>query len=276
MADKKFADYIYELMDAIPKVNGNPMMSVTSMTDENARYREDPFYKSRDAQERKSLAEEEAAKKAAQSGSGLFGAMPEGGGGDGVGGRNYYQEIEDRFYQENLTMGLTPETAKTLAAQQAFEIQSANNARINAGLTLFGNAVMPGATALGLSKYGPEGYMDYLQGNTRVMMGDTSGYQSPFSPKVAGIAAPVVGGRSNYNTISPSAQMANEILAREAQNRAMEQVYRDNTGFRDNGTYLSSYGTTNDSGSISDAAAAGLNAARESFGYGSDANYYGD
>jgi hypothetical protein len=208
MVDKKFADYVKDLMESIPKVNGNPMMSVTSMTDENARYREDPFYISR---ERKRLAEEEAAKKAAQSGSGLFGSMPEGGG-DGVQGRNYYQDIEDRFYQENLTMGLTPETAKTLAEQQAFEIQSANNARINSALTLFGNAVMPGATAIGLSQYGPEGYMDYLQGNTRVMMGDTSGFNNGFQGKAAGIAAPVVSGMTNYNT--RSADAIQEAIAR--------------------------------------------------------------
>ena len=90
MADKKFADFVYDLMDAIPKVNGNPMLSVTSMTDDNARYREDPFYISR---ERTRLAEEEAANQAAQSGSGLFGAMPEGGGVDG-GGRNYWADRE--------------------------------------------------------------------------------------------------------------------------------------------------------------------------------------
>ena len=127
---------------------------------------------------------------------GLFGSQPSTGGDSAsdTGGRNYYQEIEDRFYQENLTMGLTPETAKTLAAQQAFEIQSANNARINAGLTLFGNAVMPGATVLGLAKYGPNGYRDYLQGNARVLAGDTSGYQGPYAPKPAGVAAPVGGG----------------------------------------------------------------------------------
>ena len=208
MADKSFADYVKDLMGVLPTVNGNPMLSVASMTDENARYREDPFYISR---ERKRLAEEEEAKKAAQSGSGLFGSMPEGGG-DGVQGRNYYQDIEDRFYQENLTMGLIPETAKTLAEQQAFEIQSANNARINSALTLFGNAVMPGATALGLSQYGPEGYMDYLQGNTRVMMGDTSGFNNGFQGKAAGIAAPVVSGMTNYNT--RSADAIQEAIAR--------------------------------------------------------------
>lgn len=216
MADKKFADYVKDLMGVLPTVNGNPMLSVTSMTDENARYREDPFYISR---ERKRLAEEEA-KKAAQSGSGLFGSMPEGGG-DGVQGRNYYKDIEDRFYQENLTMGLTPETAKTLAAQQAFEIQSANNARINSALTLFGNAVMPGATAFGLAKYGPEGYMDYLQGNTRVMMGDTSGYNNGFLGKAAGIAAPVVSGMGGTTR---SADAIQEAIARAQQIAAAQQA----------------------------------------------------
>ena len=82
MADKSFADYVKDLMGVLPTVNGNPMLSVTSMTDENARYREDPFYISRDIQERNRLAAEEAAKQAAQSESGVFGAMPEGGGGD--------------------------------------------------------------------------------------------------------------------------------------------------------------------------------------------------
>ena len=274
MADKSFADYVKDLMGVLPTVNGNPMLSVTSMTDENARYREDPFYKSRDAQERKRLAEEEA-KKAAQSGSGLFGSMPEGGG-DGVQGRNYYQDIEDRFYQENLTRGLTPETAKTLAEQQAFEIQSANNARINSALTLFGNAVMPGAAALGLSKYGPEGYMDYLQGNLRTMIGDSGGYQSLFTPKAAGIAAPVVSGQSNYNTISASQQIANDILAREAENRAMSEISRNYGGFRDNGTYVTSYGPVVSTSGMSPETRAGVEAAQASFGYGTDADYYGD
>jgi len=70
---------------------------------------------------------------------GLFDSQPSTGG-DSVsdtGGRNYYQEIEDRFYQENLTMGLTPETAKALAAQEAFRIQSANNQKLNDALTDF-------------------------------------------------------------------------------------------------------------------------------------------
>lgn len=209
---------------------------------------------------------------------GMF-APPQNTGGDSAsdtGGRNYYQEIEDRFYQENLTKGLTPETAKTLAEQQAFKIQSANNARINAGLTLFGNAMIPGMGAMGVAKYGPTGYMDYLQGNTRVMMGDTSGYQSPFTPKAAGIAAPVVSGQSNYNTISASQQRANDILAREAENRAMSEVSRNYGGFRDNGTYVTSYGPVVSTSEMSPETTAGLEAAQESFGYGTNADYYGD
>ena len=50
-----------------------------------------------------------------------------------------------------------------------------------------------------------------------------------------------------------------------------------NSGWSSDGSsYTSSYGTTTDSGSISSAAAAGLDAARESYGYGSNADYYGD
>ena len=51
-----FADYVKDLMGVLPKVNGNPMLSVTSMTEDNARYMEDPFYKSRDIQARDQLA----------------------------------------------------------------------------------------------------------------------------------------------------------------------------------------------------------------------------
>jgi hypothetical protein len=235
--------------------------------EEEAAYRLNNFMKQEEI--RKRIEEEEAAKRAAEleaAKSGLFGTMPEGGGVDG--GRNYYVEREAQLRAANLP---EDEVQSILSKEQ-----EANNSRLAAALTLFGNAIMPGAAILGLSKYGPTGYIDYLQGNTRVMMGDTSGYQSPFTPKAAGIAAPVVSGQRNYNTLSPSAQMARDILAREAQNRAMEQVYRGNTGFRDNGTYFSSYGTTTDSGSISDAAAAGLDAARGSFGYGSNADYFGD
>ena len=58
-----FADYVKDLMGVLPTVNGNPMLSVTSMTDDNARYREDPFYKSRDIQARDQLALEEEERK---------------------------------------------------------------------------------------------------------------------------------------------------------------------------------------------------------------------
>jgi len=135
---------------------------------------------------------------------GLFTSPSKGDSGGDTGGRNYYQEIEDRFYNENLALGATPEAARALAAQQAFEIQSANNAKINAGLTLFGNAMIPGMGAAGVAKYGPTAYADYLQGNARVMAGDRSGYQGPFTPKPAGVAAPVVSG-SGGTTYSPDA-----------------------------------------------------------------------
>jgi len=81
MADKKFADYIKELMAAIPKVNDNPMLSAPSMTDANARYREDPFYISRDRKaDQLALDEAERRRLAVRSGGG--------GGDNGMLGRN--------------------------------------------------------------------------------------------------------------------------------------------------------------------------------------------
>ena len=101
MADKSFADYVKDLMGVLPTVNGNPMLSAPSMADDNARYREDPFYKSKDIQERKRLAEEEAAKKAAQSGSGMMAS----GGGDSGGGVGLTKE-QNQFFD---WMEQTPE-----------------------------------------------------------------------------------------------------------------------------------------------------------------------
>jgi len=80
-----FADYVRDLMEAVPKVNGNPMLSVTSMTDDNARYRENPFYKSREAQARDQLVldeEERRRREAALSGSGMMTGGGESGGGN--------------------------------------------------------------------------------------------------------------------------------------------------------------------------------------------------
>ena len=140
ITQKSFADYVKDLMSVLPTVNNNPMLSVTSQTDA-AKYRENPFYMQEAI--RKRIADEEAA-KAAQSKPGMFGSIPSRGG-DGAGGeRNYYQEIEDKFYQENLAMGATPEAARTLAEQQRFQIQSENNLPIANFLTDIGKVGIGG------------------------------------------------------------------------------------------------------------------------------------
>jgi hypothetical protein len=80
-----FADYVKDLMGVLPQVNGNPMLSVTSMTDDNARYREDPFYRSREIQARDQLVldeEERRRREAALSGSGMMTGGGEGGDGN--------------------------------------------------------------------------------------------------------------------------------------------------------------------------------------------------
>lgn len=69
--------------------------------------------------------------------SGQYQAL--GGGGGPQVSQNYYQNLEDRLYNENLAMGATPESARTLAQQQGFRIQSANNQPINDALTGLSN-----------------------------------------------------------------------------------------------------------------------------------------
>ena len=75
-----FADYVKDLMGVLPTVNGNPMLSATPTTGDNARYMEDPFYKSRDIQARDQLAldEEERKRLAAQTGSGMLAGVGSG------------------------------------------------------------------------------------------------------------------------------------------------------------------------------------------------------
>lgn len=129
---------------------------------------------------------------------------------------NYYQDLEDRYTELNISEdGMSPKDARAAAQASVFKEQSARNARLGAAMTLFGNAVIPGATAFGLANYGPTGYMDHLQGNTRVMMGDTTGYtgqDSNLPSRQSGQDAPVVTGaqvqaalneakaRNNYNS----------------------------------------------------------------------------
>ena len=180
-----FADYVKDLMAVLPKVNGNPMLSVTSMTDDNARYREDPFYKSRDIQARDQLVldeEERKRREAAQAGSGM---MAGGGGGDGFQGRNAIQERENQLRAANLP---EEEVQAIMAAEQ-----EERGSRLNSLLTLAAQGIMPGATMFGINKYGLSGYQDLLQGNMRNLVGDKSGYRSPdYQPKPAGVSAPVV------------------------------------------------------------------------------------
>ena len=82
-----FADYVRDVMEAVPKVNGNPMLSVTSMTDDNARYREDPFYISRGIQARDQLVLDEEERRRLEAALSQSGIRVDGGGdGDSTGG----------------------------------------------------------------------------------------------------------------------------------------------------------------------------------------------
>ena len=82
-----FADYVRDVMSVLPQVNGNPMLSVTSMTDDNARYREDPFYRSREIQARDQLVLDEEERRRLEAPLSKSSIRVDGGGdGESIGG----------------------------------------------------------------------------------------------------------------------------------------------------------------------------------------------
>lgn len=171
-----FADYVKDLMEAVPKVNGNPMLSVTSMTDDNARYREDPFYRSRDIQARDQLVldeEERRRREAALSGSGP--GMMTGGNNDGA---------------------LTPEQIAFLDAEAAIPgARAGRMGKINSMLSLVAHGIVPGLPTLSIAQMGPTAYADMMQGHARTVSEDPYGYtgSNPVVPgRQPGLPAPVV------------------------------------------------------------------------------------
>ena len=221
-----FADYVKDLMSVLPTVNSNPMLSVTSMTDDNARYREDPFYKSRDIQARDQLAldEEERKRLAAQSGSGM---MVGGGGGD----RNTELTKEQNQFFD--WMEKTPEG-------QAFKDE-----RGGAISSLIG-MVAPGA-----------GLLNMVKGFT----GQQPNLGSIFSTP-----------QSFYDWQAGQQQSDPKYIA-----DSIKAIQLESQGYtRDGSQYKSSYGTMNDASGFSPETRAGLEAARDTYGYGSNADYYGD
>lgn len=177
-----FADYVKDLMSVLPQVNGNPMLSVTSMTDDNARYREDPFYRSREIQARDQLVldeEERRRREAALSGSGMM----TGGDGANSGGENG---------------GLTPEQIAFLDAEAAIPgARDARMGKINSLFSLVAQGLVPGLSSLSISQMGPEAYADMMQGHSRTVAGDITGYRGTDSRMPAREAdkdAPVVSG----------------------------------------------------------------------------------
>jgi len=109
-----FADYVKDVMSVLPKVNGNPMLSVTSMTDDNARYRENPLYKSRDIQARDQLVLDEEERKRREADQFKSGMMSGGVGGSEDTGQNYWGEREAELGK---TMSKEAVQAQILAEQ---------------------------------------------------------------------------------------------------------------------------------------------------------------
>ena len=221
-----FADYVKDLMGVLPKVNGNPMLSVTSMTDDNARYREDPFYKSRDIQARDQLALDEAERKrlAAQAQSGMMAS------GQSSDRSPELTKEQTQFFD---WMETTPEG-------KAFKDE-----RGNAFSSLLG-MVAPGA-----------GLFNIAKGFT----GEQPNFGAMFSTP-----------QSFYDWQAGQQQSDPKYIA-----DSIKAIQLESQGYtRDGSQYKSSYGTMHDASGFSPETRAGLEAARDSYGYGSNADYYGD
>jgi hypothetical protein len=195
-----FADYVKDLMSVLPQVNGNPMLSVTSMTDDNARYREDPFYRSRDIQARDQLVldeEERRRREAALSGSGIR----EGGeGGDGQ------------------APGISPATGAYLAAENSTERGARNNALMAflagdksafsamMGMTDSMGGITPGQLGFQASVY--DSTPGWLQGMLPDSYGKSSGMMNQSNS--------IFGGMNPNGFASMGAQQAAALAAQDA------------------------------------------------------------
>jgi hypothetical protein len=240
-----FADYVKDLMGVLPQVNGNPMLSATSMTDDNARYREDPFYISRGIQARDQLVldeEERRSREAALSGSGMM----TGGGEGGEGGAPALSKDQESFFS---WMESTPEG-------QAFKDQRGQQIGNLIGLVSPFGGVR--AAMNGLPTF-----------NTDTLFGipqDARNWQEQQRMQTPAYRDDAIRAINRESVINQQKKFEDQNVAALA-----------NSGWNsDRSSYTSSYGTTTDSGSISPAQAAGLDAARETYGYGSNADYYGD
>lgn len=168
-AASDFTKYVQTLM-----ANTNPQGGMFRMQDE--------------IDERNRKTKEAEAARAAQAAGGMFVSTPSGGGSDS-------KNVE-----------LTPEQIAFLEKETPDE----RYARITGdwfGLKPIGAYLVGGIPGLMAQQgYTPEAMMDRGIGLFRQATGDTSGYTSPtYTPKPAGVAAPVVSGQTNYNTYSPDA-----------------------------------------------------------------------
>lgn len=85
--------------------------------------------------------------KPSTSAAGMLSGFGSTGGDSGtdVGGRNYYQEMEDRLTELNISEdGMSPEDARAAAIKSTFQIQSANNQKISDALTGLGKFSIAG------------------------------------------------------------------------------------------------------------------------------------
>ena len=195
-----FADYVKDLMGVLPQVNGNPMLSVTSMTDDNARYREDPFYRSREIQARDQLVLDEEERRRLEAPLSKSSIREGGEGGDGQ------------------APGISPATGAYLAAENSTERGARNNALMAflAGDKSAFSAMMGMTDSMGGITPGQIGFQASLYDSTpsllRGLLPDSFGKSSGMMSQ----SDSIFGGMNPNGNVSMGAQQAAALAAQDA------------------------------------------------------------
>ena len=195
-----FADYVRDVMSVLPQVNGNPMLSVTSMTDDNARYREDPFYRSREIQARDQLVLDEEERRRLEAPLSKSSIREGGEGGD------------------REAPGISPATGAYLAAENSTERGARNNALMAflAGKPSAFSAMMGMTDSMGGITPGQIGYESSVFGRTPSFL---QGLLPASYGKSAGMMAQsdsIFGGMNPNGNVSMGAQQAAALAAQDA------------------------------------------------------------
>jgi len=236
MAEKSFADYVKDVMSVLPSVDRSNMLAPTTMSAEEV-----AAYRANPFYKQEEIRQRIAAEEAAKTPTTPIsqGMMADGGDSGG-------QDQPINPYVAAFLEAETPQERANRIQNDLF------------GLKPIGAFMLGGTAGLGGLLSG-QPVTPALSAQRAMQYQNTPNWLKDMFPGTFGVGSPY----------------ADAARAQEYQNNLQDILSR--TGFSPDGsTYTSSYGGTYDTSGISAAEQAGLESARDTYGYGSDANYFGD